>query len=137
MAHHAIYINNPTAGTTDGTKISSGTGTQPLKATLDATQSETAIIKCAVRCDSGYKIESDTTIFFIGDTADKWQVAEDNDYDNATIAGQMCEWQSEITLESVTSVNKVFWVKVSSSSDENPANDDSVTIQAVGQTSRE
>lgn len=136
MAHHAIYINNPTANGQDGTKISSGDGTQPLKATLDSTQSETAVIKCAIRCDSGYKIENDATIYFVGDTADKWQVAEDNNYSNATIAAQMCDWQSEITLESVTSVNKVFWVKAYSS-EENPANDISATIQAVGQTSRE
>lgn len=136
MAHHAIYINNPTANAQDGTKISSGTGTTPLKATLDSTQSETVVIKCALRCDSGYKIENDATIYFVGDTADKWQVAEDNDYSNATIAAQMCDWQSEITLESVTSVNKVFWVKASSAG-ENPANDSSVTIQASGQTSKE
>ena len=135
MAHHAIYINNPTAGAKDGTKISSGTGTQPLKATLDSSQSETVVLKCAVRCDDGYKIESDTTISFIGDSSNKWAVAEDDDYENATIAAQMCDWQSEITLESVTSVNKTFWVKVTSSG-ENPSNDTSVTIQAAGQSSK-
>ena len=137
MKHFAIYTNSPTANAQDGTKISSdGSGTLPLTATLDATQSETVVIKCAIRCDDGYKIESDTTISFSGTTADKWQVAEDNDYTNATIAANMCDWQSEITLSSVTSVNKVFWVKVSSSG-ESPSNDNSVTIDALGSVSKE
>lgn len=117
MSHHAIYINNPTAGATDGTKISSS---NPLKVTLNSTQSESAVARCAVRCDDGYKIESDCTVSFVGATANMWKVSEDDS-----------TWQDEILLDSVTSVNKVFWVKASSAG-ESPANDTSVTIQAAG-----
>lgn len=137
MAHFAIYMNNPTAGSIDGTRISEGDQTLPLTATLDASQSETTIMKCAIRCDSGYVISSDTTISFSGDTASKWKVAEDNDYSDATIAAQMCTWQDEISIESVTAVNKVFWVKASSSPNETPSNDISVTIDAVGIVAQE
>ena len=135
--HFAIYTNNPNTNAQDGTKISTdGSGVLPLTVTLDSTQSETAIIKCAIRCDEGYKIESDTTVYFTGTTSEKWQVAEDNDYANATIAANMCDWQSEISLESVTSVNRVFWVKALSAG-ESPSNDTSVKIEAIGKVSKE
>ena len=134
--HSAFYMGNPTANAKDGTKISDdGSGSQPLTAVLDSLQSET-VVKCAIRCDDGYKIESDTTISFSGTTADKWRVAVDNGYANATAAAQNANWQSEITLASVTSVNKVFWVKASNAG-ENPQNDRSVTIEAVGSVSKE
>ena len=137
MANFAIYMNNPTAAAQDGTKISSdGSGTLPLTVTLNATQSETAVIKCAIRCNDGYNA-SDTTISFSGNTSDKWRVAEDNNYSSAEIAEQMCDWNSEITIASVSNVNKIFWVKVSSSPNEVPSNDSSVKIQAAGKTSKE
>ena len=136
MAHFKIYMNNPTAGSTDGTAISSGDNSLPLSATLDATQSETAIFKCAVRCESGYEVSSDMTITTSGTSCDKWKLALDDDYANATIASVMCDWSSEITLESVTAVNKVFWVKrVTGDSTETPSNDSSVKIKAEGTTS--
>jgi hypothetical protein len=52
-----IYTNNPTAGKTDGTEASSGTGLTPISVTLDASQAEAKAVKCAVRCDTGYYIE--------------------------------------------------------------------------------
>ena len=137
MSHHAIYINNPTAGAQDGTKISSDrSGTLPLTATLNVTKSEEQVIKCAIRCDEGY-IASDTTISFSGDNSDKWRVAEDNDYGSVEIAKQMCDWSSEITIASVTSTNKIFWVKASVCSDETPSNDSSTIIQVEGITDKE
>ena len=137
MANFAIYINNPTAGAQDGTKISSdGSGTLPLTATLNATNNEEQVIKCAIRCNEGY-VASDTTISFTGDTSDKWRVAEDNDYSSVDIAAQMCDWSSEITIASVTSTNKIFWAKASVGSDEMPSNDSSTIIQAEGITDKE
>ena len=117
MSHHAIYINNPTASAKDGTVISSN---NPLKVTLNSTQSESAVVKCAVRCDEGYKIDSDCTVSFIGSTADKWQLSSDG-----------TTWQDEISLANITDVNKIFYVKASSAG-ESPQDDTSVTIQAVG-----
>ena len=132
--HFAIYMNNPTAGGVDGVKISEGgIGTNPLTAELVANQSDTQVIKCALRCDDGYVIQSYTTVSFAGTTADKWKVAADNNFGNATIAAQNGDWQDEIVLESVTSVNKVFWVRASSSANESVANDASVTITASGE----
>lgn len=133
MARHLrIYMNNPTAGGVDGTEISSGDDTLPLSITLDASQAETKAEKCAVRCDSGYLIEGDTDIYFEGTNAAKWQVAADNNYANAETALNMAVWSSTLTIANVAATNKIFWVKATSSTDENPQNDRSVKIYAEG-----
>lgn len=75
MARHLrLYMNNPTLGGTDGTEISSDTETLPLGVTLDANISEEKAMKVAVRCDSGYQIEGNTTIYFEGTNAVKGSV---------------------------------------------------------------
>lgn len=133
MANHIhLYMSNPTAGLSDGTEISSGTGNMPLSFTLDATQSEVQLAKVAVRCDTGYEIAGGTSIYFEGTTASKWQVAEDDDYSNATSALAMASWQSAITLAGVSSTNTVFWVKAMSLSGEDPHNDMTVSLVAEG-----
>ena len=80
MAHLHLYMNNPTAGGVDGTEISSRDETLPLNITLDASQAENKAVKVATRCDSGYLIDGDTSIYFEGTNAAKWQVAADNNY---------------------------------------------------------
>ena len=126
------YMNNPTAGAVDGTEISSGDETLPLSATLDASQSESKAMKVAVRCDSGYQVEGNTEIYFEGTNAAKWQVAADDNYSDATSAMNLANWNSTLTLGSVSSTNTVLWVKVSSSSGEDPQNDRTVDIMAEG-----
>ena len=133
MARHLRwYMNNPTAGGVDGTEISSGDETLPLSATLDASQSESKAMKVAVRCDSGYQVEGNTEIYFEGTNAAKWQVAADDNYSDATSALNLASWSSTLTLGSVSSTNTVLWVKVSSSSGEDPQNDRTVDIMAEG-----
>ena len=78
-----IYYGNPTANATDGTEASSGTELSPIAVTLDASQAEAKAVKCAVRCDTGYYIEGNTTISFVGTNTAKWKVAEDNNYADA------------------------------------------------------
>lgn len=133
MARHLkIYMNNPTATGIDGTEISSGDDTLPLSITLDASQAETKAAKCAVRCDSGYQIEGDTDIYFEGTNAAKWQVAADDNYANAETALNMAVWSSTLTIANVAATNKIFWVKATSSTDENPQNDRSTKLTAEG-----
>ena len=133
MARHLrLYMNNPTAGNTDGTEISSGTETLPLDVTLDANNSESKAVKVAVRCDSGYLIEGDTTISFEGTNADKWQVAPENNYSDAATALEFAVWSSTLTISGVAAKNSVFWVKASSTAGEDPQNDRSVDLVAEG-----
>lgn len=133
MAKHLrIYMNNPTAGGVDGTEISSGDDTLPLSITLDASQAESKADKCAVRCDSGYQIDGDTEIYFEGTNADKWQVAADDSYSDADTALTMANWGSTLTIANVAATNKVFWVKATSATTEDPQNDRSVKIRAEG-----
>ena len=127
-----IYFGNVTAGMTDGTEASSGTELSPISVTLDASQSESKAVKCAVRCDTGYYIEGNTTITKIGTNAAKWKVAEDNSYTDAADALANATWLDSITLANVDSYNVIFWVKATSDSTESPQNDTSVDLQAEG-----
>lgn len=116
-------MNNPTAGETDGTAISQDNAeTSPLTVTLDANTNESKIIAIGIRTDEGYKTNGDTVITFTGTTAAKWSIC-------ATANGTFAD--SLIISESITSTNKIFYVKVDSSSDETPSNDISVNIHVV------
>ena len=127
-----IYFGNVTSGMRDGTEASSGTELSPISVTLDASQSEAKAVKCAVRCDTGYYIEGNTTITKIGTNAAKWKVAEDNSYTDAADALANATWLDSITLANVDSYNVIFWVKATSDSTESPQNDTSVDLQAEG-----
>lgn len=133
MAKHMhFYMNNPTAGGVDGTQISSGDETLPLSVVLDASKAENKAMKVAIRCDSGFLIEGDTEIYFEGANASKWQVAEDNNYGSASAALNMAQWGNTLTLGGVSATNSVFWVKASSSANEDPQNDRTVDIMGEG-----
>ena len=126
-----IYMNNPTEGGKDGTEVSSGTELAPISVLLDAGKGEQKAIKCAVRCESGFHIDGELTIKFVGDHADKWKVASNNRYPAET-ALESAEWKDVISLQNVRDTNTVFWVKALSSADEPPQQDTSVDIQAEG-----
>lgn len=127
-----IYTNNPTAGKTDGTEASSGTGLTPISVTLDASKAESAAVKCAVRCDDGYKIDGDVTVSLKGTSSAKWKLATDDDFTDSQSALASAIWQDKITLADVADSNVIFWAKAMSSKDEPPQKDTSVSIEAVG-----
>lgn len=127
-----IYAGNPTAGGTDGTQVSTdGANTSPITVTLDASKSESATVKCAIRCETGYKVVGDVTIAPTGTNATKWAVAYDNTA-TADAAPADSKFGASITVPNVAATNVVFWVKAMSSADEDPANDTTVKIQAQG-----
>ncbi len=131
MAYINLYTNNPTAGGTDGTVVSlDGTQTSPISVTLDKTKAESKAIKCAIRCDAGYKASGDVTISLSGTTAAKWKLAKDSNYADAAAALTSAAWADSIAISGVTTANTIFWVKASSTTDENPTKDTSVSIKA-------
>ena len=127
-----IYTNNPTAGKTDGTEASSGTGLIPISVTLDASKAESAAVKCAVRCDEGYKIDGDVTVSLKGMSSAKWKLARDDDFADSQSALSNAIWLDKISLSNVADGNVIFWAKAMSSEDEPPQKDTSVSIEAVG-----
>lgn len=134
MPHIHLFMNNPTAGSTDGTEISSGDETLPLAFTLNAANSETQAAKCAVRCDTGYSIQGGATVYAIGTNSDKWQFAPDDNFSDTETALSFGLWQSQITLDNVADTNVTFWVKATSTTTENPQSDRTVDIEARGIT---
>lgn len=126
-----IYMNNPTKNMKDGTEASTDTETSPIAVLLDAAKDEEKAVKCAVRCDSGYKAEGTVTIKFVGTNAAKWKAAQDNNYTADTVLAS-ADWQNTISLQSVGEGNVIFWVKATSTSDESPKNDTTVDVQAEG-----
>ena len=126
-----IYMNNPTSRMKDGTEASTDTETSPIAVLLDAAKEEEKAVKCAVRCDSGYKVEGAVTIKFVGANAAKWKAAQDNNYTANTVLAS-ADWKDTIALQSVGEGNVIFWVKAMSTSDESPKNDTTVDVQAEG-----
>lgn len=125
-----LYTGNPTAGGTDGTAVSTGdTETSPVSVTLNATKAETAIVKCALRCETGYKTSGDTKLTFTGTSAAKWQIAADNSYADATAAAA-ATFASTLTIStSIAATNTIVWLKALSSTDDSPANDTAADLQ--------
>lgn len=121
MAYINIYQGNPTAGGTDGTVVSSdGSFTAPISFSLDASQSESKVVTCAIRTETGYRA-TDVTIqptktsspFTLCKTA------------NGT-------YTTTLTFAEVTAVNSVFYVKASSTSSDLPTSTRSIKLQYNG-----
>lgn len=124
-----LYMNNPTAGGTDGTVISTDNAENaPLTAVLDASQSESKIMKCAVRCESGYEAQAGALLGASGTTASKWTFALDNNYADAEAAASAVYASQIIFPNAIDTTNTIFWAKAASSSDESPGNDITVNI---------
>lgn len=127
MAYIHVYQGNPTAGGTNGTQVSEGTGTAPVSVSLNASNNEeSAPIKLALRCDAGYQTNGNITITPVGTTASKWALAPDN----AGSAGTFGAYGASLTVSSVVgAANVIFWAKAKATSDETPQNDVSVDFQ--------
>lgn len=93
--YYHLYTNNPTAGAQDGTIVSENRlMTSPISVVLDATQAESKVIKCAIRCEDGYESFGDTLLqpYFYdgsayvvsGGNVGKWKIAPD-----LSVAGQV------------------------------------------------
>ena len=113
-----IYTNNPTAGKTDGTEASMDSGLTPVSVTLDASKAESMAVKCAIRCDAGFKIDGEATVSLKGTTAAKWKLAKDNAYAHGAAALTGASWLEKIALTDVATGNVVFWAKAMSSGSE-------------------
>ena len=143
MAFLKIYTGNVTAGAKDGTEVSSErTLTNPIVALLDSTIEEQQAFLCAVRCDTGYKTNGPTILCFMywngsayqatGGAMSKFKVARDNNYTPANVIAN-ASWQDSITInEDIEDENVLFWIKVSTTRDEPPVKDNTISITAKG-----
>ena len=127
MSLIGICFGTVTAGGTDGTRASEGTGATPITiGPLDtATNEESSAVKLAIRCDSGYAAAAGATITPTGTTATKWALAPDNSGSAGTFGayGAALEFASAIPDSNV-----LFWAKAKTVSTETPTNDTSVDL---------
>lgn len=105
-----IYTNNPTAGGTDGTEVSNGTGTSPIAITVDIEEGAGKAAKCALRCDAGFAVDGYVRLYFTGETKRKWCIAMDENYSSSMEAEFEASWDSELGLSDIGSTNTIFWV---------------------------
>lgn len=106
----------------DGVQISEGTGLAPLViGPLNATTNETsAAQEVVIKAEAGYTTYGNTTVSFEGTNAAKWSVCE-------TSGGT---YASTLTISTpITSTGTSIFIKATSSTDEPPANDESVDIK--------
>lgn len=115
-----IYKNNPTAGATDGTAVSTnGDNTSPIEFDLNAEQNESASVKLAIRTESGYVTSGITSISDLNDTNDRLKLSW-------TANGPFSD--TITTNNSISSINTIFYAQASSSSSENPQTDRSASF---------
>jgi hypothetical protein len=139
-----IYKGAVTAGQTDGTLVSSGTGLDPIESGAikvpESGHTEGNWIKLAVRCDNGYETVEDTSRHARISIEDStgvtmWQLAPDN----SGQAGTPEDWGDPLDfLSKIGATNTIFWVRARVAHTEEPANDTSVDIQVaatIGATS--
>lgn len=137
MSRIKIYTGSPTAGGTNGTLVSSGTGATPIESgsilVPAADYTEGSWVKCALRCDSGYVTEEASSRHArvsIVDSGgvDKWQLAPDN----AGTPGTPSSWGAYLDFaSSINATNTIFWVRGRAQAGEDPVNDTTVDIQVA------
>lgn len=128
--HVSVYAGNPTAGGTDGTILSNGSGSHPISFTLNIDNRETGITKCAIRCSDGYQTVGPTVISFKGITAQHWKACSDNYFTSGDIS-EGFKSSLEIT-DSITDKNTIFWVRADSNENEMIGRDITVTMNVKG-----
>lgn len=103
MAKLNIYKDNPTAGDTDGVKVSStGDFSEPVHFALDARNDDDQILQLALRCDEGYKTRGTTTLTDYNDINDRYSFCK-------TAGGSYFD---SITFEeSIGATNVIFFAK--------------------------
>ena len=130
-----IYKGSVTSGGTDGTLVSSGTGSEPIQSGAIKVPAEGyeegSWIKLAVRCDSDYTTVEDNSRharLTIEDSGgvDKWQLAPDDEGS----AGTPSDWGALLDITTaVGDTNHIFWARARVAHTETPTNDTSVDIK--------
>lgn len=132
-----IYNDNPTAGKTDGKKVSmEQDAANPVVITVNATKNETRAIKLALRCDEGYTANNvnvfamfyDGSYHEEGGSVNRWSFAV-GDFADEIEALEQGNWQTHLSVANVGNDNVIFWAKATSSDDESPANDTTVQLR--------
>lgn len=129
-----LYADNPTKNGTDGRDISESTQEFPLSVIVNTKSANHTIVKAALRCDLGFRTTGSTEIEFAGNTATKWQIADDDNFVDEEMA-EYATYHESLSIDDVIGdKNHIVWLKVSSGVDEEAQVDTSVKIRIHGNT---
>ena len=138
-----IYTGDVTSGGQDGTGISVERAmSNPISVVLDSAVGESKCIKCAIRCDEGFKTVGTTTVSFMrwdgssyrvgGGATNRFKIALDNGYTEDNVDAN-ANWVDSFDISSeITDRNILFWLKISSALNEDPVRDNTVALTVKG-----
>ena len=109
-----LYNGNPTGGEQNGTKVSSGEDfSNAIEFKLNSATGEQKDMVCAVRCDTGFKVDGAVTVSLEGEGADRFQLGPHG--------GNYSEYGASITLNDVEDSNVLLYVRCKANQGETPA----------------
>lgn len=127
-----LYINNPTKNAQNGQEASENSRDYPVTAIVNTREANHTLVKAALRCDPGYKTTGITQISFTGVTAERWQIADDDNYADEEQA-ELATYSNVLNLSSsIGDRNHIIWLKVSATATESAQVDTSVQINVYG-----
>ena len=116
-----LYNQNPTVGSMDGVKVSTGEDfSNALEFKLNSVSGEEKSVKCAIRCDEGFKVEGQALITIEGEGADRFALSTDDI--------SYGEFGASLTVEDVQDENVIIYVKCKSIEGETPSVSKDVVI---------
>lgn len=120
-----LYNQNPTVGMRDGVKVSTGEDFEnALEFKLNSVSGEAKSIKCAVRCDEGYKVDGDALITIEGAGAERFALSLDD--------VSYGEFGASLSIGGVQDDNVIVYVKCASVEGETPTVSTAVKIAVEG-----
>jgi hypothetical protein len=120
-----IYNNNPTEYAKDGTAVTTdGSYGNAVSVELDASQSESKVVKLAIRTVTGYYADNVTiTSQVTGSGSQKWKYSLENDPETFT--------NSILLDDAVIDTNTIFYARATSSASETPGTDTSEKLKVT------
>ncbi len=119
-----VYMNNPTAGNTDGQQVSEGDGSNPITVgPLNSSNGEeSAPVKLALRCDSNEITNGAIVITPTGTTANLWSLSLDG--------ASWVDYGGAVTIDDIIDdTNYIFYAKAKATIGEAATNDTTVVLE--------
>lgn len=127
-----LVVNDPTQNATDGTLASQVLQAYPVNVIINTGEANHKLFKAAIRCDSGMQTVGPWEITFVGDTAERWSIADGVAYSTEADAEYATYTASLTSSAVVTDKNHVVWLKAETDGTEAAQVDTTVSVRVWG-----